>query len=433
VWDISVAFLFSEKPTSLSIGEQNQTMTDHNDKSFQKDVTIERHQKMIKKMKRRQELQTVTKKLKRNRQPKPARRKNWLGHDPNAWDELDYEVEERIMPRGEAERRRTLEQAALNTSETEHDEPDPAIATAPESQPGQVIEVSQGLCRVDLGSHTLLCTVRGALTARETGFTNVVAVGDEVIVHPDGTEGGVIETVLPRRSLLVRPDVFYDHLQQVIAANVDQLLIISSWREPTIWLELVDRYLITAQRNHLPTLICLNKIDLAQNGAECEAVLRPYQSLGYPIVLTSALTGEGIDELQTLLHHRTTVLAGLSGVGKSSLLAALQPGLQVRVGTVSETSGEGRHTTSQATLIRLGPDEAIIDTPGIREFGLTGLHRGELEQFFPEIARLSTGCRFKNCTHLNEPDCAVRQAEATGDLATSRYHSYQKILATLPG
>jgi ribosome biogenesis GTPase len=120
-------------------------------------------------------------------------------------------------------------------------------------------------------------------------------------------------------------------------------------------------------------------------------------------------------------------------VGKSSLLAALQPGLQVRVGTVSETSGEGRHTTSQATLIRLGPDEAIIDTPGIREFGLTGLHRGELEQFFPEIARLSTGCRFKNCTHLNEPDCAVRQAEATGDLATSRYHSYQKILATLPG
>ncbi len=407
-------------------------MTDHNERTFDKDVTIKRHQKMVKKMERRQKLQVATKKLKRNRQPKPVRKKDWLDHDPEMWDDLDYGLEERIMPRGEAERRQALEQATVHTAEPES--PEPAFASAAsELRSGLVVEVSQGLCRVELGSRLLTCTVRGTLTATDTGFTNVVAVGDEVIVQPDGAEEGVIETVLPRRTLLARPDVFYGHLQQVIAANVDQLLIVSSWREPTIWLELVDRYLIAAQRNQLPALICLNKVDLARNQADCQATLEPYRNLDYPVVLTSALTGHGLDELRSWLHDRTTVLAGLSGVGKSSLLTALEPGLQVRVGQVSQSSGEGRHTTSQATLIRLGLSGAIVDTPGIREFGLAGLERPELAQFFPEIAALSKGCRFNNCAHLTEPDCAVRQAAATGGLAANRYHSYQKIYETLPG
>jgi ribosome biogenesis GTPase len=377
-------------------------------------------------------LQAATKKLKRNRQPKPARKKEWLDYDPETWDEVDYGPEERIMPRGEAERRRALEQAAFQSAEPDTAEPGPSLS-APAGQSGLVVEVSQGLCRVELDSRVLICTVRGTLTAMDTGFTNVVAVGDEVIVQPNGAGEGVIEAVLPRRTLLARPDVFYDHLQQIIAANVDQILIVSSWREPTIWLELVDRYLITAQRNRLPPLICLNKVDLARNEADCQAALQPYRNLGYPVVLTSAVSGQGLDKLRTLLHNRTTVLTGLSGVGKSSLLAALEPGLEVKVGQVSEASGEGRHTTSQATLIRLGSTGAIVDTPGIREFGLAGLQRRDLEQFFPEIAALSNGCRFKNCAHLTEPDCAVRQAETTGDLTASRYHSYQTIYETLPG
>lgn len=406
-------------------------MANHTNKFSDKDVMIQRHQKMVKKMKRRQTLQAVTKKLKRNRQPKSARWKNWLDHDPEAWDELDYELEERIMPRGEAERRRALEQATVQAAEPESPAPEPAL-TGPDGETGRVVEVSQGLCRVELGSRVLICTVRGSLSAVDTGFTNVVAVGDEVIVQPNGAGEGVIEAVLPRRTLLARPDVFYDHLQQVIAANVDQLLIVSSWREPTLWLELVDRYLITARRNQLPALICLNKVDLARTEADCETTLEPYRQLGYPVVMTSALTGQGLAELRSRLHDRITVLTGLSGVGKSSLLAALEPGLQIKVGRVSQSSGEGRHTTSQASLIRLDSSGAIVDTPGIREFGLAGLQRPELEQYFPEIATLSQGCRFKNCAHLTEPDCAVRQAVAAGDLAVSRYHSYQKIYETLP-
>ena len=393
-----------------------------------KKTTIKRYQKMVKKIKQQQELPVAAKKLKRNRQPKPVRQKKWRAYDTETWDELDYELEERVMPRGEEERRRLTSQP--DQADTTASTP---VAPAPAGQTGQVIEVSQGLCRVQLGSRTLICTVRGALSATETGFTNVVAVGDEVIVQPNGAGEGVIEAVCPRRSFLARPDVFYNHLQQVIAANVDQLLIVSAWREPTIWLELIDRYLIMAQRNQLPAVICLNKVDLAQDEAEVQATLQPYRELDYTIVLTSALTGQGLNELRTMLHQRTTVLTGLSGVGKSSLLAALLPGLEVRVGEVSESSGDGRHTTSQATLIRLGSSGAIIDTPGIREFGLAGLQRRELEQFFPEIAELSAGCRFKNCTHLTEPGCAVRQAEAAGYLATSRYHSYQKIYESLPG
>ncbi len=392
-----------------------------------KEATIKRYQKMVKKIKQQQESPVAAKKLKRNRQPKPVRQKKWRAYDPDTWDELEQELEERVMPRGEEERRRVVAQATS--------QPDPTASTLstppPTGQTGQVIEVSQGLCRVQLGSRTLICTVRGALSAIETGFTNVVAVGDEVIVQPNGAGEGIIEAVYPRRSFLARPDIFYNHLQQVIAANVDQLLIVSAWREPAIWLELIDRYLITAQRNQLPAVICLNKVDLAQDEAEVQAALQPYRDLGYAIVLTSALTGQGLDELRTILHQRTTVLAGLSGVGKSSLLAALLPGLQVRIGEVSESSGDGRHTTSQATLIRLGSTGAIIDTPGIREFGLAGLQRRELAQFFPEIAELSTGCRFKNCAHLAEPGCAVRQAEASGHLAASRYHSYRKIYESL--
>jgi ribosome biogenesis GTPase len=182
----------------------------------------------------------------------------------------------------------------------------------------------------------------------------------------------------------------------------------------------------------LPALLCVNKIDLAETPDEYQRSLQPYEALGVPLLLTSAQTGVGIAQLRALLHGHTTVLAGLSGVGKSSLLAAVQPGLHLRVGAVSERKHEGRHTTTQATMIRLDERTSVVDTPGIREFGLSGLTRPELATYFPEFIPVADGCRFRNCTHLDEPGCAVRAAVARGAIADSRFHSYRLIYATLP-
>ncbi len=398
------------------------------------------------------------KEIKRNRKPDCVRQREWLRvelSDENALEALGGE--ERVMPRGERERRRST-LAALAKREREEAPPEAPGAPAGEALArGVVVQVASGLCRVELdGSQapspepqpkaerrgsggapaavrSLLCSLRGSLSVHETGYTNVVAVGDEVRVAEDGTRQGVIEEVLPRRSVLARPDPFYPHLRQVVAANVEQLLVVASWREPTLWFELLDRYLIAAARCGLTPLICLNKVDLAEDAAATQAALEPYVVLGYQTVLTSATTGQGIGELRALLWGRMTALAGLSGVGKSTLLAAVQPGLALRTGEVSERRHEGRHTTTQVTLHRLAEGGYVIDTPGIRELGLAGLRRAELVRYYPEVAAAAAGCHYADCSHGREPGCAVRQAAREGRIATVRYDSYRKIAASLPG
>jgi len=363
-----------------------------------------------------------------------VRRKDWKSYsfdDLDAFDELDIPQDERIMPPGERERRR-INLALLELEEGGEDtfeERSPVEGT--QGQRGIVVEVSTSLCRVDLSGRSLVCSVRGSLSAEETGYTNVVAVGDEVMVSENGLGQGVVEAVLPRRSVLARPDVFYDHLQQVIVANADQLLIVASWRDPVIWLELIDRNLIAAQRYDLIPIICVNKIDLAEDMAICRASLQPYLDLGYRVLFTCALTGQGVDKLREVLRGQATVLVGLSGVGKSSLLSAVQPGLELRTGQVSEYSGQGRHTTAQVVLHRLEMGGFVVDTPGIREFGLSGLKQSELARFYPEIAAVAGGCRFDDCAHIYEPGCAVKAAVQQGRVSATRYHSYEKIYHTL--
>lgn len=406
-------------------------MPKHRDPLSERSQQIERFEREIGKADRRRKLQSVKKKLERKEKSKRPRRKKWTADDLDDWEDVDYRSFERIIPPGERERRRAVAKMAFRPAESAEEEPD-TDEPAGSGLRGLVVEVNAGVCRVDLGGRILLCRPRGALKAEEQGYTNVVVVGDEVLVREDGVGGGVVESVLPRRSALVRPDVFHRHLQQVIVANADQLLIVASWREPVIWLELIDRYLIAAARSGLRPIICVSKLDLVEDEALLQETVRPYQALGYPLVLTSVRTGAGIEALRGLLRDRMTVLTGLSGVGKSSLLAAVQPGLAIRTGEVS-ARGEGRHTTVVARLIPLDGGGAVVDTPGIREFGLDDLPRHELAGFFPEIAAVARECRFKDCAHGDEPGCAVRAAVERGAVAASRYQSYRKIYESLAG
>jgi len=381
-------------------------------------------------------MRQVRKQAKHQHDEERVRRKEWQTadfDDLKSLDELDLPAQERVMPRGERDRRRSNLSAAL--AELVADparSPMPATPAEAPGRQGVVVETASGLCRVDIGEQAILCTVRNSLKFAGSGQVKAVAVGDDVIVSLDGAERGMVEEVLPRRSALARPDPFYSHLAQVIVANVDQLLIVASWREPAFWPELTDRYLIAGIRNGLTPIICVNKTDLATDRVELERTLEPYRRAGYTTLCTSARTSAGLGELAALLQGKTTALAGLSGVGKSSLLAAVQPGLNLRIGDVSERRHEGRHTTTQVTLHRLDGGGFVVDTPGIREFGLAGLRRGELARFYPELATTAQGCRFEDCSHTREPGCAVKLAVREGRISAMRYDSYRKIYAALP-
>lgn len=385
---------------------------------------------------RKEAIRRAGKKTKIKSNEKNRRQKGSRAGDADEWEEAN--LKERVMPRGERERRRRVEKMAFKTDwlEEEDDRNAGFLAVDPgdEFLEGRVIEVSSGLCRVERGSQVHLCRLRGSLKAPETGFTNIIAVGDRVRYRLDGGEQGVVESILPRHSALARPDVFHSHLKQVIVANADQLLIVMSWRDPNIWLELVDRYLITARLNRLEAVLCITKIDLVESQAELRETLQPYRQMDIPILLTSAQTGAGLFQLEECLIGKMTILAGLSGVGKTSLLMALQPNLGLRTGAVGSSPtfrGQGRHTTTQVSLIRLANGAVVVDTPGIREFGLASLRKPDLAACYPEFSSHVPRCRFNNCLHLEEPDCAVRRAVEQGEISPKRYKNYRNILATL--
>jgi ribosome biogenesis GTPase len=259
-------------------------------------------------------------------------------------------------------------------------------------------------------------------------------VGDRVTVTSSDGNRGVIEAVLPKRSALARPDPFHNHLKQVIVANADQVLIVASWLEPPLWPELIDRYIIGAERNRLVPALCVNKMDLAEDREEVQRSVAPYLVLGYRVLFASALTGEGTAALRTLMQGKITVLAGLSGVGKSSLLTAIQPDLNLRVGDVStHWGGQGQHTTTQVNLFALDDESYVADTPGIREFSVAGLQPRELIRFYPDIGTFAARCRFADCSHTHEPGCEVKAALHEGQLSETRYHAYCQILAELGG
>ena len=249
-------------------------------------------------------------------------------------------------------------------------------------------------------------------------------------------DGGVIRVaeVLPRRSVLERPDPQNPRRRRVIAANIDTAVLVVSLTRPPLRPGLVDRYLITIDRGGVEAVLVVNKVDLMPNADERAAemqCLEPYRPMVQRILPCSTKTGEGIDELARTLERQTAVFVGHSGVGKSSLLNALAPDLDQRTAPVSAGAGTGRHTTTRSNLFHLGRGIRLIDTPGIRELALWHLEPAELGAFFPDFAEASQGCRFADCTHTHEPHCGVRAAVASGELSTARFETYQRILDSL--
>lgn len=398
-------------------------------------------QKWMDEKSRRESGTSTTKKT-----PKPGkvRRRDWAEtyiEDPTGYDNLDIEAVERVMPKGETEWRQAKvirsplhegisATAAHGTLKTQALD-DSAGRSGIQQSRGTVVEIATGLYTIQTPAGRYVCTLRKALRVEHSGYSNMLAVGDEVIVSHNGHTRGTVDAILPRRSALARPDPFNAFKQQVVVANVDQLLIVASWRNPAFWPELTDRYLIAARRHNLVPVIVINKIDLAEDRWELDATQAAYRDAGYRVITTSAVQGAGIEELRDILRGRTTALAGLSGVGKSSLLGAVEPGLNLKIGDVSERRHEGRHTTTQVTLHPLASGGFVADTPGIREFGLSGLRKADLQRFYPEFAEPAKTCEYANCTHTREPWCAVKSAMRAGRLSRMRLESYWKIFDDL--
>jgi ribosome biogenesis GTPase / thiamine phosphate phosphatase len=261
-----------------------------------------------------------------------------------------------------------------------------------------------------------------------------VAVGDEVRFTDAGDGSGMILEVLPRRNKLARPAPVPGRrvFEQVIAANVDQVIPVFAAALPAPKWGLLDRYLVSAEAAKLASLICITKLDLGSTHSELLQTMEEYRRIGYPVLETSALTGEGIDALRQALQGKVSVLVGKSGVGKTSLLNAIQPGLGLRVQEVARNT-KGKHTTSHMEMFPLDFGGALVDTPGIREFGLWDIYQDELAMLFPEMRPYTGRCKFGlDCRHDEEPGCAIRKAVMAGEISPHRYKSYQRLAEELP-
>jgi len=278
---------------------------------------------------------------------------------------------------------------------------------------GTVIKAYSSYYYVQAGDTVTMCTLRGRF--KKERFS--LFVGDIVEFVPAAGGKGVIETILPRQTLLKRPAV----------ANVNQVVITFAAARPDFNAALLNRFLVLAEMSQLETVIVINKMDLADTEM-IEPIADLYRRIGYTVILVSTRTGLGIPELSQILHQRITVFSGPSGAGKSSILNAVEPGLSLVTGVLSEKIGRGKHTTRHAQLLPLPGGGFVVDTPGLSFTEFTDLKEMELMHCFPEISEMASACRFNTCLHYKEPQCAVKQAVLDGKIAEDRYASYIEIL-----
>jgi ribosome biogenesis GTPase len=362
--------------------------------------------------------------LRKNRE-KTARDKSALSRHLKGGDPLaeDTSQGEAVRAKGELSRKRTIivgQDEALDA---------PLLDGTVIADRGQIAEVDDG-CQV------WGCTVSRMLRTRLIEQRSPIAVGDRVrfrAVHVGGVQStlvsddcelpeGVIDEVRPRHSTLVRN---YERRVQVIAANVDPVVITVSAAEPPLRPHLIDRYLVSVHQGDMRPIICINKADLDADGFAA-ATAELYSGLGYRAILTSVPDGRGLDELRDEVKDHTAVFTGHSGVGKSSLLNALDPSLRLKVGTLTDLN-RGKHTTTTARLLRWTFGGYVVDTPGLRQFDMSDISSEELEAYFKEFVPLLPGCRYDDCTHIHEESCAIRAAVESGQVSQMRYDSYCKM------
>lgn len=352
--------------------------------------------------------------LRKNRS-KPPRDRGWTrGFTEHGYVEDATLNQERVRTKGDLSRKRTI-----IAGDSDDGREMPAVDAS--CVAGRVLRVHglDNVVRTDDG-RALRCKVRRLLKSLASDERNVVTTGDRVWVRPSLNDEAMIEGVEPRHGILTRASRGREH---VLVANVDQVVIVIALKEPELKPHLIDRYLASAEQGGIEPIVCLNKADLV-NPADFQPLIGFYSQLGVRALLTSATTGLGLERLRRLLKGRQSVFSGQSGVGKSSLLNAIQPGLGLLVRTVSEVNQKGRHTTSSTQLLELHFGGWVVDTPGIRQFELWNIRPEEVEGFFAEFRPYVALCGYPDCTHTHEDRCAVKDAVERRQISERRYVSY---------
>jgi ribosome biogenesis GTPase len=297
-------------------------------------------------------------------------------------------------------------------------------------QQGVVVKSTGSWYQVRTDSGDIIASkIRGKLRLKGIRSTNPIAVGDKVNFELDDAGVGQISSIEPRINYIIRKSVNLSKAAHIIAANIDQAFLLVTLKEPETMPAFIDRFLVTAEAYHIPSVLIFNKIDTytTEELEVLETFISIYENIGYECLRVSALNGKGLAVLKEKLNHKTTLLSGHSGVGKSTLINAVDPNLNLKTLKISAANKTGQHTTTFAEMFPLEFGGYIIDTPGIKGFGLVDFDKTEIAERFPEMRELMDQCKYSNCLHIDEPNCAVKEAVEKGQIAISRYESYMKL------